>query len=203
MVHHAAAKLNCRNRRRTLRWRTSNKGFRSKRKFLPRNYLIEIMPHELLAKIDSPDAAVRADALTECQSLAELPHEALLAAVRHTEDTVPVVREAAVGVCERDDEWDTYLVAPLAKLLGQVREDAAYWCATLLGRFGADAAPAVPALSAALDRLTYAPALQRVVLALGKIGLAAASAKEQIARFTEHTDQHLARTARDVLTQLN
>lgn len=160
------------------------------------------MSQELLSKIDSSDAAVREAALTECQSLAELPHEALLAAIRHTEDTVPQVREAAVGVCERDDEWDTYLVAPLAKLLGQVREDAAYWCATLLGRFGADAAPAVPALSAALERLTYAPALQRVILAIGKIGPAAASAKTQIARFTQHTDQHLAQTARDVLAKL-
>jgi hypothetical protein len=160
------------------------------------------MSQDLVAKIDSPDAAVRAAALTKCQTLAELSNEALLAAVRHTEDAVPEVREAAVGVCERTDEWDTYLVAPLAQLLGQVREDAAYWGATLLGRFGADAAPAVPALNAALERLTYAPALQRVVLALGKIGPAAASAKTQIAKFTEHTDQHLARTARDVLTQL-
>jgi len=160
------------------------------------------MSQALLSNVDSPDAATRAAALTECQSLAELPAEALLAAIRHTEDTVPEVREAAVGVCERDDEWDTYLVAPLAELLGQVREDAAYWCATLLSRFGVDAAAAVPALSAALDRLTYAPALQRVVLALGKIGPAAATAKTQIARFTKHSDQHLARTARDVLEQL-
>ena len=160
------------------------------------------MSQQLLAKIDSPDAAIREAALTDCQTLAELPSEALLAAIRHTEDTVPEVREAAVGVCERDDEWDTYLVAPLVKLLGQVREDAAYWCATLLGRFGADAAPAVPALVTALERLTYAPALQRVVLALGKIGPAATSAKTQIAKFTEHADQHLSRTARDVLVQL-
>lgn len=160
------------------------------------------MPQDLVAKIDSPDAATREAALTKCQSSAELAPEELLAAIRHTEDTVPEVHEAAVGVCERDDEWDTYLVAPLAKLLGEVNEDAAYWCATLLGRFGADAAPAVPALSAALERLTYAPALQRVVLALGKIGPAAASAKTQIARFTEHTDQHLATTARDVLAKL-
>ncbi len=156
---------------------------------------------DLVARIDSPDAAIRETALTECQTLAELPAEALVAAIRHTEDTVPTVREAAVGVCERDDEWDTYLVVPLAKLLGQVHNDAAYWCATLLGRFGADAASAVPALSAALGQLSYAPALQRVVMALGKIGPAAASAKPQIAKFTEHSDPHLARTARDVLTQ--
>lgn len=157
---------------------------------------------ELVSKIDSPDAAIREAALTECQSIAELPHEALLAAIRHTEDPAPEAREAAVGVCERDDEWDTYLVGPLAKLLGQVRHDAAYWCATLLGRFGADAAPAVPALNAALGQLTYAPALQRVVLALGKIGPAAASAKPLIAKFTEHQDPLLARTAREVLAQL-
>lgn len=157
---------------------------------------------DLVAKIDSPDAAVRTAALTECQTLAELPAEALLAAICHTEDSVPEAREAAVAVCERDDEWDTYLVGPLAKLLAQVRNDAAYWCATLLGRFGADAAPAVPALTKALAQLTYAPALQRVVLALGKIGPAAASAKTEIAKFTEHQDQHLARTAKDVMTQL-
>lgn len=160
-------------------------------------------PADIIARIDSPDAAVRAAVLTECQTLAELPSEALLAAIRHTEDAVPEVREAAVGVCERDDPQDTFLVEPLTRLLGQVREDAAYWCATLLGRFGEDAAPAVPALIAALERLTYAPALQRVVLALGKIGPAAASAKTQIAKFTEHTDQHLASTARDVLEKLS
>jgi hypothetical protein len=160
------------------------------------------MSQDLQARIDSPDAAVRQAALTECLTFAEMPSEVLLAAIRHTEDRVPEVREAAVGVCERDDEWDTYLVGPLAKLLGQVREDAAYWCATLLGRFGADAASAVPALTAALEQLTYAPALQRVILALGKIGPAAASAKAQIARFTEHKDQHLASTARDVLAKL-
>jgi hypothetical protein len=158
---------------------------------------------DLVSKIDSPDAEVRTAALTECQTLAQLPAEALLAAIRHTEDTVPTAREAAVAVCERTDEWDTFLVAPLAKLLGQVRNDSAYWCATLLGRFGADAAFAVPALSAALGQLTYAPALQRVVLALGKIGPAAASAKPLIAKFTEHQDPHLARTAREVLMQLN
>ena len=157
---------------------------------------------DLVARIDSPTAAIREAALTECQSLPELPAEALLAAIRHTEDSVATVLEAAVGVCERDDEWDTYLVEPLAKLLGQVHGDAAYWCATLLGRFGADSAPAVPALSAALDRLTNPATLQRVVLALGKIGTAAASAKPQIAKFTEHADQHLARTARDVMMQL-
>jgi ubiquinone biosynthesis protein UbiJ len=164
--------------------------------------LLQKMPQELLAKIDSSDAITRTAALNECQTLAELPPEALLAAIRHTEDTAPEAREAAVAVCERDDEWDTYLVEPLAKLLGQVRHDAAYWCATLLGRFGADAAPAVPALSAALGQLTYAPALQRIVLALGKIGPAAASAKPLIAKFTEHSDPHLARTAREVLAQL-
>lgn len=158
---------------------------------------------DLVSKIDSPDATVRTAALTECQTLAELPSEALLAAIRHTEDAVPTAREAAVAVCERGDEWDTYLVEPLAKLLGQVRNDAAYWCATLLGRFGADAAPAVPALKTALGQLTYAPALQRVVLALGKIGPAAAIAKPLIANFTEHQDQHLAETARNVLAQLS
>lgn len=156
----------------------------------------------LVARIDSPDVAIREAALTECQSLPELPAEALLAAIRHTEDSVPVVREAAVGVCERDDEWDTYLVEPLAKLLGQASGDAAYWCATLLGRFGAEAAPAVPALSASLDRLTNPAALQRVVLTLGKIGSVAASAKAKIAKFMEHTDQHLAQTASEVFSQL-
>src|SRR6478672_2924831 len=110
---------------------------------------------DLVSKIDSPDAATRTAALTECQTLAVLPAEALLAAIRHTEDPDATAREAAVAVCERADEWDTYLVEPLAKLLAQVRNDAAYWCATLLGRFGADAAPAVPALSAALEQLTY------------------------------------------------
>jgi hypothetical protein len=156
---------------------------------------------DLVSKIDSPDAAIREAALTECQTIAVLPADALLAAIRRTEDSVPPVREAAVGVCERADEWDTFLVEPLAKLLGQVRNDAAYWCATLLGRFGADAASAVPALSAALQQLTYAPALQRVILALGKIGPAAASAKPLIAKFSEHRDQHLASTAKDVLAQ--
>ena len=90
------------------------------------------------------------------------------------------VREWAVAALEDLGAPPVANLHALASLLGDQNADVGYWTATLLGRLGADAAPAVPTLANALSTSSYSAVCQRVAWALGRIGPAAASALDAL-----------------------
>lgn len=128
-------------------------------------------------------------------------------------------QEAAVPLveaCDRDDsvrEWAVAAleglgpprpcdVAPLAELLANPSLDVAYWSATLLGRLGQQAAPAVSGLIAALESHAELAVRQRAAWALGQIGPAASSARAALEAASAGTDARLASLARQALGRI-
>jgi HEAT repeats len=158
---------------------------------------------KLVALLESGSLAERRDA---AEKLAQLESDARGAAV------------PLVATCHTDDEqlleWATAalegLGAPeesdvekLAALVERPSLDVAYWAATLLGRLEAGAAPAVPNLAEALGTHPEMAVRQRAAWALGKIGPAAAAARDALAQAAESPDRRLARLASEALGRLN
>ena len=74
-------------------------------------------------------------------------------------------------------------------------------CALVLGRFGSEAAPAVPALVASLEWGRGALHAE-VITALGMIGPAAKDAIPTLEKLTEHEDRQIAERAKAALRQV-
>jgi HEAT repeat protein len=94
-------------------------------------------------------------------------------------------------------------VGSLAALLSDSAADAGYWAATLLGRLKANAAPAVPLLSAAVTGSTAMPVRQRAVWALGRIGPPAGPALDALKQAAASDDPRLARLAQRAIEQIS
>jgi HEAT repeat protein len=90
----------------------------------------------------------------------------------------------------------------LAELLTAEHPNCGYWGATLLGRMGSAAAPAVSALTAALQFHASDAVRERAAWALGKIGSAAESSRAALEAATHSESPRLARLARQSLEQL-
>lgn len=111
------------------------------------------------------------------------------------------LRETIVGVLEDlGPPPSDVLFAVVPFLEGQ--ELQAYWAATLLGRLGKCAHPAVPALAAALAHSNLVPVRERCAWALGRIG-AAASPALPVLQAAAHSDYpRLARLAKEALAAI-
>jgi HEAT repeat protein len=123
---------------------------------------------------------------------------------------------ALVEACERDDEARESVVAALeelgppaasdvaklAALVSRPSLDVAYWAATLLGRLEGEASPAVPALSEALGGHGELAVRQRAAWALGKIGPAAATARDALTKAAASSDPRLASLARAAVSSV-
>jgi HEAT repeat protein len=77
--------------------------------------------------------------------------------------------------------------------------DVAYWAATLLGRLGAAAGPAVPGLTTALEKHAEQAVRERAAWALGQIGPAAKSATPALRAAAAGNQPRLARMANEAL----
>ena len=93
-------------------------------------------------------------------------------------------------------------LAALASLLADQSADVGYWAATLLGRLGEDAAPAVPALASALSGSKHSSVRQRAAWALGKLGLPATGALDALRQAADDDDLRLARLAGRAIEQI-
>jgi HEAT repeat protein len=109
------------------------------------------------------------------------------------------LREHAVGVCESIEDLPSGSAEAIAKLLSTAKNDSAYWCATLLGRMGSDAAIAVPALINCLQHQTSVAIRERAAWTLGKIGSDAVSAIGSLKEAAKSSDQRLSRVAQEAI----
>jgi len=156
----------------------------------------------LVAMLESGSLAERRET---AEKLAQMESDARAAAVPlvatcHTDDEQ--LREWATAALEGLGAPQASDVEKLAALLDRPTLDVAYWAATLLGRLQAEAAPAVPNLTEALTTHPETAVKERAAWALGKIGPAASSARDALARAAEGSDRRLARLANQALGEL-
>src|SRR5262245_4056609 len=158
---------------------------------------------QLIADLQSKDAATRAVAAEQLTHLEEAARPAALALVRATADADESVRQWATAALESLGAPAATDMPELAKLLADGRLDVAYWAATLLCRLGPDAAQAVPALSKSLDVHAEVAVRERCALALGQIGPAAASALTALERAAADPRPRLSRLAKQAVEQIS
>ncbi len=157
---------------------------------------------ELEAALRSPDVAKR---LAAAQRAAELGPDAgplAVALVRGCGDADEEVRNWTTAALEELGPPPRDAARPLVDLLDDPCAEVNYWAATLLGRLEADAAEAVPALTAALRQNAHRTVRQRAAWALGRIGPAARPAKAALVQAASDADPRLARLAQQALDQI-
>ena len=94
-------------------------------------------------------------------------------------------------------------IGSLAVLLSDPTADVAYWATTLLGRLEANAAPAVPALTAAVTDSKDMSVRQRAAWALGHVGPPAAPALDALKQAAASDVPRLARLAQRAVEQIS
>lgn len=113
-------------------------------------------------------------------------------------------REFVVAALEELGSPPADAVDSLIELLKDSSADTGYWAATLLGRLGEDAAAACVPLADALGNASQDLIVrERAAWALGKIGPAAASARESLAKAASSSDARLARLAAAALASID
>jgi len=155
----------------------------------------------LAAKLASADADERAEA---AEKLAQAGTEAAAAAiplVRACGDADERVREWSVAALEESGPPPPEAIATLATLAQQGVPLAAYWAVTLLGRAGEAAGSTAGVLAGCLASDDAAVA-QRAAWALGKLGPAAAVAREPLRTAAQAADPRLARLAGEALAAI-
>ena len=149
----------------------------------------------LIAGLQSDAVAVRVEAAEALCHRAEAGRSAAVPLVRACADVSEEVREWAVAALEELGPPHTADVGRLAGLADDGNPDVAYWAITLLGRLGADAAPAVGQLVRAVSLHEASTVHGRAAWALGKIGPAAASALDVLRTASAGGDPRLAQLA--------
>jgi HEAT repeat protein len=157
---------------------------------------------DLAAGLESGDAGVRAAAAERLARLGPEARGAAVALVRACGDE-PAVREWAVAALEELGTPPAGDVGPLAALIENTQADVAYWAATLLGRLGAEAAPAAALLAAALANGRDPSVRQRAAWALGRIGPAARVAAPALQSAAASADPRLAKLAHEALARIS
>lgn len=159
-------------------------------------------PLALAGQLESEDAQARSNAAELLSRMGEEAAPAAAALVQACGDPDDQLREFAVAALE---DLGPPPAEAIGRLVGLVAHDAplvAYWAATLLGRAGEDAASAVPALALCVDSTAELSVRQRAAWALGKIGPAAAAARDALARAARQDDPRLARLAAEAIEEI-
>lgn len=154
------------------------------------------------AALAGTDPAARRAAAEHLAHAGTASAPAAVALVRACGDADDEVREWAVAALEELGAPPPALVGELAALVTGSDPLAAYWAATLLGRLGSAAADGVPALVTVLEGQGDLAARERAAWALGKIGPAAAAARDALGRSASAADARLARLATDALAAI-
>ena len=153
----------------------------------------------LAAQLGSADAQARGEAAEQLARMAEAAAPAAVALVQACGDADEQVREQAVAALEDLGSPPPEAVARLTELVAHRDPLVAYWAVTLLGRAGQDAVTAVPALAECVASMVDLSVRQRAAWALGKIGPAAASARDVLEQAAGQDDPRLARLAAEAL----
>jgi len=157
---------------------------------------------ELAARLKSTDLEPRRAAAEILSRMGEDAAPAAVALVRVCGDADEQVREHAVAALEDLGPPPVDSIAQLVALVDHTDPLVGYWATTLLGRAGEDAASAVPALTKCVDSTADLAVRQRAAWALGKIGPAAAAARDALTRATGQADPRLARLATEALEEI-
>ena len=163
-----------------------------------------------IAALAQGDLAARVNAARRLAQTATTPPDATAELVRaldgpFVEELFPWI-EAALEKIEAPPVGQTdQLTAIIDRFLHHsIRPDAAYWAATMLGRIGRNAASAIPALIALLDRVDHPNIQFKAAWALGKIGPAAKPAVPHLARAAANSGHpRLATFARQALEEID
>lgn len=131
---------------------------------------------QLARELAASEASVRRAAAEKLAQLGPDAAPAALALVRACGNELADVRDWAVAALEEIAAPPANEIEKLAGMLGADSSLVGYWAATLLGRLGDQAAPAVPALARVLAGGGDLAVRERTAWALGKIGPAAAAA---------------------------
>jgi HEAT repeat protein len=157
---------------------------------------------QLIADLQSKDATSRAAAAEQLTHLEEGAQPAALQLVLATADADESVRQWATAALESLGAPAAEDLPELAKLLADPRLDVAYWAATLLGRLGPAATPAVTALVDSLGTHGEVAVRERCALALGQIGPAAISALAALQNAAADPRPRLSRLAKQAIEQI-
>jgi HEAT repeat protein len=161
---------------------------------------VDIAP--LTARLTAGTAADRADAAERLCRLGEEAAAAAVPLVSGCGDEDDQVREWAAAALEGLGPPPATTRDELASLVTAGHPLVAYWAVTLLGRLGADAAPAVPALIECLGPQSDPAVAQRAAWALGRIGPAASAAVTRLGEAAGRGDPRLERLATEALAAI-
>jgi len=156
----------------------------------------------LAAQLSSTDGGARRAAAERLAQMAEAAAPAAAQLVRACGDADEQVREQAVAALEDLGPPTTEAIGQIIQLVAHADPLVAYWATTLLGRAGEDAASATPALAGCLTSPADLSVKQRAAWALGKIGPAAAAARDALGRAASDADPRLARLATEALAAI-
>lgn len=159
-------------------------------------------PASLAAQLASGDLETRRTAADLLSRMGEDGAPAAVALVRACADADDDVREHAVAALEDLGPPPADAIAQLVPLIVHTDPIVGYWATTLLGRAAEDAASAVSALAQCVDSTADLAVRQRAAWALGKMGPAAAAARESLVRAAGQGDSRLARLATEALEAL-
>jgi HEAT repeat protein len=157
---------------------------------------------ELARTLSTGSAAEQLDAAEQLAHFGEEAQPAAVAIVNALQTDDDALRDWVVAALEGLGSPATSDVASLARLANAAGIDVAYWAATLLGRLGPDAGPAVADLTQALQSHADTVVRERAAWALGKIGPTANSAKQALESATKSGDVRLAKLASEALGQI-
>jgi HEAT repeat protein len=157
---------------------------------------------ELTTQLKSTDLELRRAAAEILSRMGEDAAPAAVALVRVCSDVDEQVREHAVAALEDLGPPPADAIAQLVALVDHKDPLVGYWATTLLGRAGEDAESAVPALTKCVDSTADLAVRQRAAWALGKIGPAAAAARDALTRAAGQADPRLARLATEALEEI-
>lgn len=156
----------------------------------------------LAAQLTSSDAEQRVAAAERLAQAGTAAAAAAVPLVRACSDGDDRVREWTVAALEDLGPPPTDAIDRLIAMANDPDPLTAYWATTLLGRSGQHAAAAVMALAACVESPADPAVRQRAAWALGKIGPAAAAAREVLTRAAAQEDPRLARLATEALAAI-
>jgi HEAT repeat protein len=149
-----------------------------------------------LSSNDSAKVAAAAEALAQIGTNAQ---SAAIALVRACGASDAAARAWAAAALEELGPPATHHIHELCALAASEAAEVAYWAITLLGRAGADAAPAVGVLSQILRQSGELAVRERAAWALGRIGPPAAAAVPLLHAAAAGDKPRLARLAQAAL----
>ena len=153
-------------------------------------------------QLTADDVQARREAVQRLLQAGTAAHEAAVTLLEAIDDQDEVVSVGAASALEDLGPPAVTMLKALVPFLGHANSDCGYWAATLLGRLGPAAAPAVPELAAAVRAHPAESVREQAAWALGHIGPTAKAAERALVEASRSASPRLARLATDALAQI-